>query len=74
MNLPHQKLCRDCTYNAKELEQILPFKNIFIEANTIPERLLILRSNILPAMFNYWAVNGKEPKDEEESKMWAKVK
>jgi hypothetical protein len=68
-----QRPRKDCTYNAKELEQILPFKNMFIEASTIPERILILRSQILPAMFNYWATNGKDPRDQEESQLWAKV-
>ena len=64
---------KDCTYSAKELEQILLFKDSFIKATTIPERMLILRSQILPAMFNYWAANGKEPNDQEESKARAKV-
>ena len=77
MNAPensHKKLRKDCKYNAEELQQILPFKSSFIKATTIPERILILRSQILPAMFNYWAENGKQPKDEEESQLWAKVK
>jgi hypothetical protein len=65
---------RDCSYDAEELEQILPFKDGFIKATTIPERMLILRSQILPAMFNYWAANGKEPNDAEESKARAKVR
>jgi hypothetical protein len=76
MNPPqisHQKPRKDCQYNAKELEQILPFKNPFIQASTVPERILILRSQILPAMFNYWAANGKEPTDQDESQSWAKV-
>jgi hypothetical protein len=73
MAVVQHKPRKDCTYNAKELEQILPFKNMFIEATTIPERILILRSQILPAMFNYWATNGKDPRDPEESRSWAKV-
>ena len=73
LNNSRQSPCKDCKYNAKELEQILPFKNIFINANTIPERLLILKSQILPAMFNYWVGNGQEPRDQEESRSWAKV-
>ena len=24
-------------------------------------------------MFNYWSLNGKEPKDKGESQLWAKV-
>ena len=76
MNAPekaHQKLQKDCKYGNEELQQILPFKNMFIDANTVPQWILILRNEILLAMFNYWALNGKEPKDEGESQLWAKV-
>ena len=69
----HQNPRKDCKYNAKELKQILSFKNIFINANTIPEQLLILQSQILSVMFNYWVENGQEPRDQEESWSWAKV-
>jgi hypothetical protein len=65
---------KDCKYRADELEQILPFKDGFIKASTIPERMLILQSQILPAMFNYWAAHGNEPTDQEDSRDWAKVK
>jgi hypothetical protein len=71
---PHKNLRKDCKYRAEELGQILPFKELFIKAKTIPERILVLRSQILPAMFNYWAATGKEPKDESESQVRAKVK
>ena len=69
----HQKLWKDCKYSHEELQQILPFKNMFIDANTVPQQILILQNEILPVMFNYWALNGKEPKDEGESQLWAKV-
>ena len=71
---PPKKLRKDSKYSAQELEQIVPFKEIFIKAQTIPDRILILRSQILPAMFNHWAATGKEPKDEAESQLRAKVK
>ena len=70
---PHRKSRKNCKYNADELKEIMPFKESFVTATTIPERVLILRSKILPAMFNYWAANGKEPRDQEESQTWAKV-
>ena len=38
----HQKLWKNCKYSNKELQQILPFKNMFIDANTVPQRILIL--------------------------------
>lgn len=56
-----------------EIERIISFKLQFIQATTVPERVLILKSQILPAMFNYWAEIGREPKDEEESRAQAKV-
>ena len=68
-----KKLRKDCKYSAEELEQIVPFKEIFIKAKTIPEQILILRSQILPVMFNHWAATGKDPKDEAESQSQAKV-
>ena len=69
----HHIPCKDCRFNVKELEQILLFKNYFIQSSTISEHLLILWSQILPTMFNYWALQGKEPRDKEESQTWAKV-
>lgn len=68
-----RKSRKNCKYDAGELDQILPFKDSFITATTIPERVLILRAQILPAMFNYWAANGKGPTNEEESRSRAKV-
>ena len=40
MNAPkkaHQKLRKDCKYSNEELQQILPLKNIFIDANMVPQ-------------------------------------
>ena len=69
----HQKLQKDCKYSNEELQQILLFKNIFIDANTVPQWILILQNEILLVMFNYWALNVKEPKDEGEGQLWTKV-
>ena len=41
MNAPkksQEKIHKDCKYSNEELEQILPFKNIFIEADRSEER------------------------------------
>ena len=65
---------KDCKYSAVELQQILPFKTAFITARTVPERILILKTQILPAMFNYWNATGKQLQNQEESQLWAKVK
>lgn len=61
----HKRPRKDAKYNVAEIEQILPFKSRFIKATMIPEHVLILKSQILPAMFNYWAEIEREPKDEE---------
>lgn len=60
-------------YDIETLEQIMPFKESFVKSITIAERAQILQTEILPAMFTYWSAKGKNPKDEEESKLWAKV-
>ena len=49
MNAPEKsqkKTCKDCKYSNEELEQILPFKNIFIEADTVSQQILILQNKI----------------------------
>jgi hypothetical protein len=66
-----RKVRADCKYNDDELHEILPFKADFI-AGTIPERIALLQSKILPAMFNYWEELGKEY-DSQESKAISKV-
>ena len=65
---------KDCKYSAVELQQILPFKTAFITARTVPEQILILKTQILAAMVNYWNATGKQLQDQEESQLWAKVK
>lgn len=69
----HKNPRKDSRYNAKEHEQMLPFKENFVKSMTPADRLLILRNQILPAMFNYWASVGKYPRDEQESRDWTRV-
>ncbi|KAF8867658.1 hypothetical protein CPB84DRAFT_1757268 [Gymnopilus junonius] len=71
--LPLRKLCKDCKYSQEEMEQILQFKESFVKSRTASACLLIMKSKILPAMFTYWQGSGKEPRDAEEGKAWAKV-
>ncbi|KAF8876020.1 hypothetical protein CPB84DRAFT_1752522 [Gymnopilus junonius] len=70
---PFRKPHKDCKYSQEEMEQILPFKESFIESGTASAHLLIMKSKILPAMFTYWQGLGKEPRDAEEGKAWAKI-
>lgn len=65
------KVRSDCRYNLEELAKILPFKEDFI-AGTISDRILILKRDILPAIFNYWQGLGKEY-DSIQSKILSKV-
>jgi uncharacterized protein with von Willebrand factor type A (vWA) domain len=66
-----RKVRADCKYDADELREIRPFKADFV-AGTIPQRMALLKSKILPAMFNYWQELGKEY-DSQESKAISKV-
>jgi hypothetical protein len=65
------KVRSDCKYNDLELNEILPFKPDFI-SGTIHERMTLLKSKILPTMFNYWQGMGKEY-NAKESKAITKV-
>lgn len=63
---------KDCIYYARELQQIEPYREKYRKASK-PERLQIMKSEILPAMFNYWEKLQEGPKDEAESRDWARV-
>jgi len=52
------KVRSDCKYNQNELDEILPYKLDFING-TIPERMQLLKGEILPKLFNYWESLGK---------------
>jgi hypothetical protein len=60
----HKPPRRDCQYTEEEMDQMRPFKANYKKA-TQAERLIIMRTKILPAMFNYWTSQGKRPTDEE---------
>ncbi len=49
---------RDCHYSPEEIEQINPFKADYKKA-TQAERLITMKTKILPAMFNYWTAQGQ---------------
>jgi hypothetical protein len=60
----HKPPRKDCQYSPEEMDQICPFKVEYKKA-TQPERLIIMKTKILPAMFNYWTSQGKRPMEEE---------
>ena len=53
------KIQKKCKYDEHELSAILPYRAEYISA-TIGERLIILKRDILPKMFNHWQSLGKE--------------
>jgi hypothetical protein len=55
---------KDCQYSPEEIEQIAPFKAQYIK-DTKANRLITMKSKILPSMFNYWASQGRRPSVEE---------
>jgi hypothetical protein len=62
-------------YNAIELDQILPFKQSYLQAENVHQRAMVLHDRILPAIFNYWFSKGWNPTKEQEettrkSKVW----
>lgn len=68
-----RRIRRDCIYNAAERAILNPFKAEFISQTTVKGRLDVLKSKILPAMFNYWWSIGRRAKDEDENRQWTKV-
>lgn len=60
-------------YTVEERKIIEPYKVAFRTQDSKAGRVQILRSNILPAIFNYWVSVDKAPKDDEESRARAKV-
>lgn len=55
---------KDCAYSEEEMEQLRPFKEDYKTAGQ-EERLIIMKTRILPTIFNYWTAQGKRPTQEE---------
>ena len=60
-------------YTVAERKILEPFKEAFRSEESKAGRLEILKSEILPAIFNYWASIEPDPMEEEESRRRAKV-
>ncbi|PPQ94151.1 hypothetical protein CVT25_008019 [Psilocybe cyanescens] len=65
-----KKKCKPKMFSADELQHILPFKETFVKARTVKERLLILTNHILVAIFNYWASQECIPNVAQEIITW----
>jgi hypothetical protein len=71
---PHKKRPQsNCKYTAEERQVIEVYKVAYRTATTKEERVVILRKDILPAIFVYWAGKGQDPQTEEESRFRSKV-
>jgi hypothetical protein len=72
-NLRLRKYRKGGRYTDEERRIIEPYKVSFRSQQSKAGRLQILKTDILPAMFNYWAAIDKAPVDQEESRLRAKV-
>jgi len=72
-NLQLRKYQKGGRYTDEEQRIIEPYKVSFQLQQLKAGWLQILKTNILPAMFNYWAAIDKAPVDQEESCLCAKV-
>jgi hypothetical protein len=68
-----RKIRKDCRYNAEERKAIDLFKHTYQSQTTRDGRLVVLKSQILPAMFNHWVSVGRDPQDQAERETQARV-
>jgi hypothetical protein len=72
-NQGHRQYRKGSRYTGEERKIIEPYKDAFRSQESKAARLQILKTDILPAMFNYWASIEMTPMDAEESCTRAKV-
>jgi hypothetical protein len=64
---------RDCLYTAEERHVIEPFKHEYRSQAQPERRSHIFKSNILPAIFDYWAKDGPGSMSSDEVESRVKV-
>ena len=69
----HKLPRRDCRYTPEEVAAIIAYKDAFVNAKSVPDRIGILKCDIGPAMFSYWKQKGKVPRTITEMQEWTKV-
>src|ERR1700676_2129466 len=72
-NQGHRQYRKGSRYTGEERKIIEPYKDAFRSQESKAARLQILKTDTLPAMFNYWASIEMTPMDAEESCTCAKV-
>jgi hypothetical protein len=77
MSVPHYTFTktrrRKTLYNSDEMKQIIPFREPFINARNVQERMTILQNDILPALFNFRQEQGTLPTEIDILQSMAKV-
>lgn len=68
-----RKSRKDSKYNAEERKAIDPFKETYRSQTTRDGRLMVLKTQILPAMFNYWSKAGEQLRNKEDEVSRARV-
>jgi len=56
----HKPPRKDCAYSEQEMDQLRPFKAEYEKASQA-ERVILMKTRILPTIFNYWTAQGKRP-------------
>ena len=63
----HRVHNKPCTYTATERAVIQPFRKRYENEENKQARIQMMRTEILPALFNYWEQRGDRPQTNEES-------
>ena len=63
----------DSIYSKEEIQVINIHKEEYKQQTTEKSRAKMMKTKILPELFNYWFDRGKRPKTAEESADWIKV-
>lgn len=64
---------KDARYSREEMTILIEYKEEYREQTTRELRANIIRTKILPRLYNFWVANGTGPKDENESENRMKV-
>ena len=64
---------KDARYSREEMTILIEYKEEYREQTTRELRANVIRTKILPRLYNFWVANGTGPKDENESENRMKV-
>ena len=58
---------KPCTYTVQERAAIQPFRKRYQNEESKQARIQMMRTEIMPALFDYWEQRGDPPQTNEES-------